>query len=653
SAATLKEVSYVEPIYEMSTQNANMQWVLQTNINGNRKIWDQGLNGSGQIITYADTGLDYDHRMFRESAGTIVTGDIYNVTDPSRRKLIRYQPMAQWYVDNGIDRDGDGIPETEEDPNGDGILEAYSDSWVSIATSGHGTMVSGTGAGRDDDSGGTSGHDGGAKGAKIYLQDIGSVYQNPQVGGAWDDQLTWIPDDYYWLFIDSYLNGSRIHSNSWGAQNSDYDLEAMMVDEFMWDHQDFLILFSNGNGGLGAYDVGSPATAKSAVSVGSSGNSPNQNSVAGYSSPGPSTDGRRKPTIAAVGTGTSSVSSGDPLDGFFTGQMGTWGGTSYAAPAASSLAAMVRQYFEKGYYPNGLPLVGNEFYPSAALIKAMIMASGQMMTGSFADRKSEWKYPNNSQGWGRPLLDDVLYFSGDTRKTLVVNNSEGITTGKVIEYEFNVSSDAAPLEVFLAWNDYPGAVGSSPATVNNLNLQLEAPNGTTFWGNKFDATSQWAYRGYSTPSGVPDSLNTDEGIIITRGTGSVDNWLLGATAASGDGIWKVRVIAENIPSGPQPFGLVVIGDLSLSYGLVTIDKKVYSETDTIKIEVIDTNLVSPDNYTIVKSTTESGGEQVNLIEVAAGSGIWKGSIDIEMGLPSGGDNKLQVKDGDTITVTYD
>ncbi|MCK5643360.1 MAG: hypothetical protein KAJ19_21300, partial [Gammaproteobacteria bacterium] len=202
------------------------------------------------------------------------------------------------------------------------------------------------------------------------------------------------------------------------------------------------------------------------------------------------------------------------------------------------------------------------------------------------------------------------------------------------------------------------AVGASPATVNNLDLQLIAPNGTaqgTFWGNRFASEpfgpNMWLKRGYSIPLGVPDSLNTNEGINITTGNSVVDNWLSGATAASGDGIWKVRVIATNVPVGPQPFGLVVTGDLNTAYGILTIDKKVYSESDTINIMVIDTNLAAPANIANVTSTSEPGGELVVLTETAFGSGIWKGSIDTEFNITSI-DGKLQVHEGDLITVSY-
>jgi hypothetical protein len=367
--------------------------------------------------------------------------------------------------------------------------------------------------------------------------------------------------------------------------------------------------------------------------------------MAGYSSRGPTTDNRRKPTLVAPGCGRSSVSSGNPNDDTNVGAMSTWSGTSYACPAASSAAAMIRQYFEEGYYPNGAPLANNELIPSAALVKAVMMASGEMMTGSRADSKVELKYPNNSQGWGRVLLDNALYFSGDTTNLLVVDNKDGLNTGEVVEYEFEVTTNTEPVKFFLAWSDYPGAVGASPALVNNLNLQVEAPNGTTFLGNRFAThPSSWFQRGFSIPGGAPDSINTDEGVVITMGNPMVGNWVT-------NGTWKARIIAQNIPAGPQPFGLVVTGGLNLTYGIVMLDKNKYSESDTIKITVRDSDLAPPNNFTTAESTTETATETVWLTEQTAGSGIWTGRINTNFGMPSA-DGLLQVKEGDTITVTY-
>jgi hypothetical protein len=581
--------------------------------------------------------------MFRESAGVISTGDLFNVTDTNRRKLVRYQPMAQWHDDNGIDVDNDGVPEMEEDFEGDGIAEAISDSSSFGGFSGHGTTTTGTLAGNDTNIG-TSQNDGSAAGAQIYFQDVGGKGIDSQTGLP-EDMFWWIPDDYYWLFIDPYLNGSYVHSNSWGSRVNEYDLEAMMIDKFMWENPDFLVLFPTGNEGL--VGPGSPSTAKSIVSVGWTNTAPSQDNINSGSSKGPTVDGRRSPTLVAPGITTTSVSTGDPNDDIFTDMETSTQGGSYSVQAVGGAAAMIRDYFAKGFYPNGAALAGNSIMPSAALVKAMLMNSCEMVTGLFADQKNELRYPNNSQGWGRPLLDGVLYFAGDSRKTLVIDNEYGVNTGEVAEYEFNVLTNTLPIEFSLAWSDYPAAAGTIPAIVNNLNLQVEAPNGTTYWGNRFASTppspSQWNQRGYSLPGGAPDLVNTDEGINITAGNPFVDNWVT-------PGVWKARIIAQNVPVGPQPFGLVVTGDLDMTYGIVTIDKQVYGETDTINVEVRDTNAVAVSVDLI--SDTETVAETLALTETVAGSGIWTGSMNTDFNIPVA-DGMLQVKEGDTITVSYD
>ena len=619
--ARMENVRYIEPLYEPELTNENMQWIHQTYVTDYRKMWDNGLDGTGQLIAYADTGLDFDHNFFRETAGLVVTGDIYNVTDLNRRKLVRYMPMSNW---TGVDPFG-GIDEwaLKDSAPGTGM------------TSGHGTMVAGTGAGRDDDVGGASPHDGLAKGAKIYMQDIGTVCR-PQPGDPWDDCLRYIPDDYHFMYIYPYNEGVRIHSNSWGTHDSQYDLEARMTDTFMWNYPDMLVIFSNGNGGPSSgdpYNVGSPATAKSIVSAGAAGSvSPvtfwTANDVAGYSSRGPTTDGRMKPTVTMIGEGYSSRSDGEPWTSILPGRTTGWLGTSYAAPAASGAAAIVRQYFTDGWYPTGTSDMAQSFEPSASLIKAILAAGGQKLTGQYSDSRNEQKWPNMSQGWGRPNLDNVLYFSGDPRELSVVEHKEGLLTGNEVAYRFFVN-DGEELKVQLVWTDFPGTLGSPTALVNDLNLEVIAPNSMVYKGNVFSTpfgTSE------SRPGGLSDSKNPIEGVRLS---------------SPATGVWTVKVIAGNVPAGPQPYSLVVSGDLDGSFGQVFIDKEVYGEYEPINIEVQDMDAASAS--VTVTSTTEGSGEIVPMTPV--GSGIFRGTINTRFWAPSP-NGTLEVSDGDTIVVTY-
>ncbi|MFQ6106426.1 MAG: S8 family serine peptidase [Thermoplasmata archaeon] len=612
--ANLVDVHFIQERQVPQVLNSRMQWIMQTNVNGNRRVWDMGIRGEGQLVGFSDTGLDYDHQFFREDAGTIQSGDIYNVTDMTRRKLVRYwvhgDPTDEWSWKDSPNRYDPGA------------------GW---ATLGHGTMVAGTFGGNDDPMG-SSDNDGGAKAAKIFFQDIGSVDMR---GGVRRDSLKYIPSDYDNLFGPAYDAGARVHSNSWGSSTSVYTFEAQMVDEFMWNHPDMLIVFSNGNGGPTSwfqYDVASPATAKNALSSGSGQTSPNQDSVAGYSSRGPTSDGRRKPTVTAVGEGVSSMSTGDPKDNTNTAWESSWAGTSYSAPDHASLAAMARQYFTEGWWPTGTKIPGDAFNPSAALLKAVLAASGQQMTGSFSDSKSEDTWPNNSQGWGRVLLDDALHFTGDTRRMELVDETLGLSTGESNIESYFVLDSGEPLRVMLAWTDHPGVAWTTPNLVNDLDLLVTDPTGNTYKGNVFGTMAQ----GESQPNtGSYDRLNVLEGVHIK-------NPAVGA--------WTVEVIAHDVPNGPQPYALVALGDLGTGYGQVFLDQTVYGDGDTIGITVRDTGPTSI-NVTIW-STTEPGPEVVSLTETSPGSGRWVGNINTTLGFPSP-DGQLQVSDGDLVTVQYD
>ena len=45
-----------------------------------------------------------------------------------------------------------------------------------------------------------------------------------------------------------------------------------------------------------------------------------------------------------------------------------------------------------------------------------------MIVNSGVDDFSSYTYPDNNIGWGRVLLDEVLYFPGDSRRTVVVDD---------------------------------------------------------------------------------------------------------------------------------------------------------------------------------------------------------------------------------------
>jgi serine protease AprX len=248
-----------------------------------------GLEGAGQIVGIADTGLDDAHPdLANRIVGLVALG---RPNDPS-------------------------------DPNG------------------HGTHVAGSIAGDGSASGGRI--RGTAPRAQIFFQSI--MDAKGDLGG--------LPIDLNQLFEEAYQNGARVHNNSWGScTTSMYVLSSSEVDEFVAGHRDMLIVISAGNEGDASHNrnatpgfvdwlsIDSPASCKNALTVGASCNEctnggyssftwglawPNRfpappvasasisghpDTLAAFSSRGPCDDRRIKPDVVAPGTDVASAKS--------------------------------------------------------------------------------------------------------------------------------------------------------------------------------------------------------------------------------------------------------------------------------------------------------------------------------------------------------
>jgi hypothetical protein len=494
TVAKAEVVNWIEPWHKMELHNDNTQWILQTASSGNRRIWTMGITGQGELVSTSDTGIRTSHYQFRNTNSTWITtwGDY-----PSHRKIIGYQPANSYgagYADFG-DESGNYY---------------------------HGTHTGGTACGNDDVMGSPSSRDGIGIDSRIYFLDgggsQGAVYLYPNLNTLFN-----IP------YTGNSAGSVKLMSNSWGTSvNGAYTSSSAQVDQFMWDHKDFLLFFSNGNDGPSSGTVGSPATAKSCVSVGGCRNGASYQQIYSSSSRGPTQDNRYKPTILAPGQTLYSAYGGND-DGY-------WGmeGTSMSAPGAVGAGALCRQYFTDGWYPSGSATPSDSLSPSAALIKAVLVVSADPSVSGYTN------VPNNNIGWGRIDLDSALYFAGDSKKLAIVDDQTGLSTGQYVEYTYTVTSSSEPFRVALVWTDYPGTAGSGIKLINDLHLTVTDPSSNQYKGNVYSS-------GQSTTGGVYDTLNVEE--CVRRNS-----------PATGD--WTVRVEAHNCPSGPQPFALVVTGAIS-------------------------------------------------------------------------------------------
>jgi len=489
--ARLNDTWWIEEQPEFLTMNNVTKWVTQSNVSGWTPLWDQGINGEGMLATIMDSGVDYNSCWFRET-GNAQPG-------PSHRKVIDYSIFGGGVAYDGCD-------------------------------TGHGSHVAGTMCGDQSYiNPGNHNYNGMAYKAKFTVQDVGA-----DDWSACNLGTIAVPSSLSAAFTASYNLGARVHQNSWGSTSNAYDGYCVDVDNAMWNYPEYLVCFAAGNSGPSASTVGSPGTAKNCITVGACRQAPEQNTMASYSSRGPASDGRTKPTVTAPGgespTYITSVDNnpGNPPSPTCQTASSPFQGTSMATPCVSGMALNLQQYFCAGFYPDG-EAGGDGFFPWAATVKAMVVAStSDMATGDI---------PNNNEGWGRVLLDNAMYFDGDTREVIVEQVAPGLTTGQTWSRTFDVDATGEPLVVAVVWTDYPGTSGSGVKLVNDLDVVLTAPGGAQYKGNVFSG-------GFSAPGGSHDRLNVEEGVRLS---------------STPPGAYTLEVRGYNVPHGPQPFAVVING----------------------------------------------------------------------------------------------
>jgi uncharacterized repeat protein (TIGR01451 family) len=503
-----------------------------------------GLTGTGQTIAVADTGLD--------------TGSLATMHPDFAGRIVAHF---------GYGRAMDGSPDIGADPGQD---YPWNDP------NGHGTHVAGSVLGDGTQSAGAI--TGMAPDASLVMQSLYAASWST-VGGAAVGPTQ--------MLNDAYSQGARIQTNSWGGDcgtSCPYTARAASYDDYLFDHPDLLVLFAagnsgadaNGNGVIDASSLGDPATAKNVLTVGASesvrptfasctwfacfdyassplgpdGAADDANGLAAFSSRGPTVDGRIKPDLVAPGTFILSTRSGLAPSGNFwslytNSEYAYMGGTSMATPLVAGAAAVVRE---------GLVLEGFT-NPSGALVKAVLinsandLAPGQYGTGSTQELGAA---PDYNQGWGRLDIDSFLTPAGPL-SSLVHDQKVGLATGGFVDLPFAVADNSVPVQATLAWTDAAGAPGCNPCLVNNLDVVVVGPTGITYRGNQF---LQPIGSKVGDQASVANPTSRDLRNNVER---------IQLPAGAPVGVYQLRVNAASVPSGPQPFAVVVsagLGDLT-------------------------------------------------------------------------------------------
>ena len=528
---------------------------------------DLGLDGAGEIVGVADSGLDTG------VAATVLAdfaGRVVNI-----RATVNKAALG---VADGADLNNHG-------------------THVSGSILGDGTLSNGTLRGM-------------APAAEVTMLSMGP-----------DNSSSLIPppDLATGIFQDAYDDGARIHNNSWGTSGQDGQYTAFSddVDTFVRDNPDMLILMAAGNNGrAGAGSVLPPGTAKNALTVGASESvrplptaitlnpneqdhdfnpaTPPQNitltlddvdqqaddaeEIAVFSGRGPTGDGRIKPDLVAPGSWIlscrSSVSTADvgpdglPHDAFGPAPpyaddadgvathaeavgrglpgapfFGTWNqdtppapagsgalaqdnylyesGTSMATPITAGAAALLRQYLRERR---------GHASPSAALLKALLVNGATVPAG-------ESNAPDNNRGFGWLNMANTLAPAPTNQQTYSDDVDLAVATGDARQFSVQIADPSQPFRVTLAWSDASGA-----NLQNQLYLRVIDPAANVFDG---DVTA------------FPNASNNVQRVHI-------DAPVAGTYTVEVHGIEVLFGIDAHLPAIRQDFALAVINGTGFS-----------------------------------------------------------------------------------------
>lgn len=473
--------------------------------------WPSHLDGRGEIVAVADTGLDL--------------GQAASCVDLIGRVLA----LESWPVNQSW---------------GDWVVAPNADDGGADRNTGHGTYIATLIAG-DDVGGGR--RRGLAPAAKVVFQALEQWVEvaaslRSQLASGW--YLAGRPLDLREVFRRSAAAGAFLHVNAWGdPARGAYTDDAWEVDAFLHENPAHLLLFAAGNEGEdldgdGTPDPGSlcaPATAKNALSIGATEGptagvghrgtwaqldpaghrwrnpmdranllSGRPDRIAPMSSAGPTADGRIKPELCAPGTNLAaarsraSASTGwavaDPARAYLY-----LGGTSVASAVAGGAATLLRQAWREhlGTAPGGPAL------------KALLLVGA----GPVWCRNGDTLEAQHVAGFGRIDLGACLPTGADAAVSF--REHPGLATGERFALRLAVPIGGR-LRVALCWYDPPGE-----RLVNDLDLRVRGADDAVIAGQ------------------VPDRVNPSERLSLDVPAGSL----------------TVEVTAANVPGGKQSFAL--------------------------------------------------------------------------------------------------
>ena len=486
----------------------------------------------------------------------------------------------------------------------------------SSGQSNHATHVAGTIGGDGTDSGGQ--FRGMAPGVTI------ESYGFEQEGGLSAGFLYTDPGDLeqdYSQAINSY--GAVLANNSIGTNTApngfpcewtgDYGITSNLIDSVVRGNLggDIRIVWANGNErgssncGTSYNSTAPPACAKNHITVGAFNS--NDESMTYFSSWGPTDDGRIKPDVSAPGCedgGDGGVTSCS-ANGGYTNMCGT----SMACPTVTGLSALIMQDW-RNLYPGEPDMM-------SSTLKALLSHTAE-------DKFNAG--PDCQYGYGSVrVVNAIDHIRAENHAELEVSQGESIEM-------LIFAEQAGTIKATIAWDDVPATPLMVPSLVNDIDLVVIDPNGTTHYPWTIDPSNP----GNPAVRTQADHLNNIEQVQIDAGQ---------------PGVYRIVMTGYNIAEGPQKFGLMASPMLirCSSAGLASLDRSAYACGAEIGMQVVDCDLNTDDAIidSIAVTLSSSTGDELVVTLVESGeatASFFAGGIVIG--------TDIMADHGDTITLSY-
>jgi uncharacterized repeat protein (TIGR02543 family) len=290
---------------------------------------------------------------------------------------------------------------------------------------------------------------------------------------------------------------------------------------------------------------------------------PAKSTLTGFSSRGPTDDGRIKPDIVANGASLTSTESGSDT------QYSSKSGTSMSSPSAAGSAALLVQLY-RNLFPGG--------DMRASTLKGLIIHTATDIGNPGPDYHYGWGLMNTKEA--ADLIID--HHANPSKNRMIEDQLTTSVTSKTYNFTWDGSS---PIRATMCWTDPAGVATSThdlrtARLINDLDLKIIAPDGTQYYPFVMPFVGTWTVASMS--------AHATTGI---NSTDNVEQVLIQNPAQTG--VWQAVVNYKgNLTNNQQRYSLLVSGvsDGIIPLTLTSITPNSGTVGSTVTADIVGTNL---------------------------------------------------------------